>query len=395
MSNPTELPDLDRLDPCPFCGGPARIESSAMWLDLICDHDKACILDGDSAEMSYQHAAGSLEAMVAKWNRRAQPEGEARCVICGSTEPRTGTCGSDDQRALCKAPAGKPEGEAPQADWQAYALNLRAVLERGYKSLASASMARTRDGEAAWYAMGEALAVMPPAAQHAESGAQTTDLDAGIAAIGEMCRSISDDEDPQYIVLQSAMKKLRNLKRAAQSQGAQATDIAHRIADRVVRHELKTHSAIATVAEVELRAALAAKAEAPAAQQAAAPGALDVEELTRLRRLMAALGMDGSLNASDEYVRGIMCTVLGQAADTIERSEAETYSAPGTPEAPAGTDAKDAARYQWLRERWVGWRETDEARSTSAYRKREKLDEWIDRAAQLDGGQGEGAGHVE
>jgi uncharacterized Zn finger protein (UPF0148 family) len=64
--------DLDKLQPCPFCGGPARIESSAMWLDLICDHDNTCCLDGDLAEISYQNAAGARDAMVAKWNRRDQ-----------------------------------------------------------------------------------------------------------------------------------------------------------------------------------------------------------------------------------------------------------------------------------------------------------------------------------
>jgi hypothetical protein len=36
--------------------------------------------------------------------RRAQPS-PAQCVICGADEPRTGTCGSDDPRALCKLPA--------------------------------------------------------------------------------------------------------------------------------------------------------------------------------------------------------------------------------------------------------------------------------------------------
>jgi len=34
-----------------------------------------------------------------------QPEGEVCCVICGSAEPRTGTCGSDDPSPLCKTAA--------------------------------------------------------------------------------------------------------------------------------------------------------------------------------------------------------------------------------------------------------------------------------------------------
>lgn len=46
--------------------------------------------------------------------------------------------------------------------WQSYALTLLAVLERGYKSLASAAMCETRDGEAAWIAMGEAIKITQP-----------------------------------------------------------------------------------------------------------------------------------------------------------------------------------------------------------------------------------------
>lgn len=47
-------------------------------------------------------------------------------------------------------------------EWQSYALTLLAVLERGYKSLASAAMCETRDGEAAWIAMGEASKIAQP-----------------------------------------------------------------------------------------------------------------------------------------------------------------------------------------------------------------------------------------
>lgn len=63
-----------------------------------------------------------------------------------------------------------------------------------------------------------------------------------------------------------------------------------------------------------------------AAIQAAAPAdapKLDADELARLRRLMRALGMDGSLNGSDEYVRGLLFTVLGRAAGKLERAPAE------------------------------------------------------------------------
>ena len=64
-----------------------------------------------------------------------------------------------------------------------------------------------------------------------------------------------------------------------------------------------------------------------AAQQAAAPGALDADEMTRLRRLMRAIGWDHERDESDKIVRGTLFAVLGRAADKLE-------SAPGTPEAP-------------------------------------------------------------
>ena len=68
----------------------------------------------------------------------------------------------------------------------------------------------------------------------------------------------------------------------------------------------------------------------PIAKQAAAPGALDADEMTRLRRLMRAIGWDHERDESDKIVRGTLFAVLGRAADKLE-------SAPGTPEAPKPT----------------------------------------------------------
>lgn len=59
----------------------------------------------------------------------------------------------------CMTRIAQQESAVPtsSADWQSYALMLRLVLERGYNSLASAAMCQTKDGEAAWTAMGDAL----------------------------------------------------------------------------------------------------------------------------------------------------------------------------------------------------------------------------------------------
>lgn len=50
------------------------------------------------------------------------------------------------------------------------------------------------------------------------------------------------------------------------------------------------------------------------------PAPLDADEMTRLRRLMKALGHAGAFEQPDEYVRGILCTLLGQAAGELERT---------------------------------------------------------------------------
>jgi len=72
----------------------------------------------------------------------------------------------------------------------------------------------------------------------------------------------------------------------------------------------------------ELRAALANQ-----------PAPLDADEMTRLRRLMKALGHHAAFEMSDAYVRGILCTVLGQAAGVVERALANQPepTVPATP----------------------------------------------------------------
>lgn len=78
--------------------------------------------------------------------------------------------------------------------------------------------------------------------------------------------------------------------------------------------------------------------------EAAAPGALGTDEMTRLRRLMRALGHTDAFDQDDDYVRGIMCTLLGQAAGEVERANQPA------PTVPAGDALRaDANRYQMLK----------------------------------------------
>lgn len=85
---------------------------------------------------------------------------------------------------------------------------------------------------------------------------------------------------------------------------------------------------------------------------------LDADEMIRLRRLMAALGMDGSFNASDEYVRGILCTVLGQAAGKIERA--------AHPSAEGGA-AEASTLHTWPAEIYLSTGEDDELLPFDSY----------------------------
>jgi hypothetical protein len=150
-----------------------------------------------------------------------------------------------------------------------------------------------------------------------------------------------------------------------------------------------------------------------AAQQAAAPGALDADEMTRLRRLMSALGHADAFELTDDYVRGILCTVLGQAAGELERATlAAISSAPGTPEAPAKLPRLyrfDCYVGKTKMAAGVGVHATSMEEAEQKARKLADKDETIkfesnqpchvtrkcgicaayERAAQLDGGQGE------
>lgn len=192
MSNPTELPDLDRLLD--------RAERIADWF----------------ANASMRHSAADVRSLIAL-ARRAQPEGEDRCVICGSTEPRTGTCGSDDPRALCKG-SGKPEGEAPQAE----PLNGRIAGAHACFSEHMPPGSLTSIGHAHVYkALQAAIShyvAHQPAAQHAESGAP--------AMTDELRRQVIQDTNDtlreQAATMLTQRKKIQALEAALAAQQAAA-----------------------------------------------------------------------------------------------------------------------------------------------------------------------------
>lgn len=99
------------LLPCPFCGCKAHFEM---------DDDRWEWIECGSCGMQGNRSASLMEDCKPKlaeaWNRRAPaaPVPQETCVICGSNEPYTGTCGSNDNRALCKKPAPQPPEAAPE-----------------------------------------------------------------------------------------------------------------------------------------------------------------------------------------------------------------------------------------------------------------------------------------
>lgn len=68
------------LLPCPFCGGPVKLEAtrnSRPWWGVVCRN--TLNLGGTCAIQ--QIPSGSAEAAVARWNRRAGPSVTAAGVI--------------------------------------------------------------------------------------------------------------------------------------------------------------------------------------------------------------------------------------------------------------------------------------------------------------------------
>lgn len=243
---------------------------------------------------------------------------------------------------LPDARRAQPEGEAPQA--AAICDRLAAMMEQGAGELKPGERLR----------QAARMIRELPAAQHAESGAQAM-IPTWQERSGMREFMMPKDAAPHMVA------EIRDLRAAlaAQSQGAQAagwqavptspavaqgmwghmelalrramTDTGYNEPTDIAAAKQWNGNATHVVRSIIAAAARHAEKWPNAAQQAAAPGALDADEMTRLRRLMRALGMadDGG---NDEYVRGILFTVLSQAAGQIERAT----SAPGTPEAPKG-----------------------------------------------------------
>lgn len=226
---------------------------------------------------------------------------------------------------IALARRAKPEGEAPQAEH-------RAVIEEAAQALESGAAHNRKAGRTVFaHAQQDRAdrlraALTAPAAQHAESGAPRYQV-------------FSQDDGNWYDVPQGQYERANPKYRrilAAQSQGAQAPvprEFGSAIEDlhtvvNVIAERLDGDGRTAmarrlqnAAVDVDLtaRAALAAKAEAPAAQQAAAPGALEsIAHKTRP-------GQELDINSAIDLISEVHIDAKRAAC-----------SAPGTPEAPKG-----------------------------------------------------------
>lgn len=288
----------------------------------------------------------------------------------------------------------KPEGEAPQAEPVAYLHQVVCGDGEADQALSFAPDNFPLAGTLGYRSLSHQPLYTAPAAQHAESsapagtGRQLMDQWTGAAkALEERATQAAAVKPWQQRVAESGKRECADLavdclmaevaelrvllKRpmldedaylAAQSQGAPSYQVfSHDSGEWYAVDKAQYERAHDSCRRI-------------AAQQAAAPGALDADEMTRLRRLIHALGMDGSTNASDDQVRGLLFTTLGQAAGKLERAT----GAPGTPEAPAAWMDPNAGcvmdAFLWQKD------PSNPQYSVPVYT----------RAAQLDGGQGEG-----
>jgi len=441
MSNPTELPDLDTDNVKTW---PERI-----WLQHGCDEvpnyaETRGVEDGITW-CEDNTAAEDIEYVRADLARCAQPEGGGdldgdnlmrryskhvqALIDVGKGKMRHATALGGLFGEIARHVSGaKPEGEAPQAE----AIELAGVREQieegsGFWSACSGCY-ETEDGHAvghyphsetlgctlgggcsecggigaiwdnndyeaigkAWEA--EEVATLSPlcGAQHAESGAVSREaFDAAVSLAAETI----DARNEEIANLRAAI--------AAQSQGAQVAGYF------VFEHGCWAATSSDDPRAVKLyRAALAAKAEAPAprviggqrwskeaemtegwsaAQQAAAPGAL----LAILRDVHDTLASESDSDIDhfedDEEERegAPVQYAARKVMEVMDMLKAGT-SAPGTPEAPDELEpmcegCDNAA--------------TVHADGTTGLCQECVADD--QRAAQLDGGQGEGDGHAD
>jgi hypothetical protein len=453
MSNPTELPDLDRLEALAraatpgewnaqrhgcVVGGPMRkyVNGSAQaqlasFNVTFHDQDPDDELERQQANAEFCAAANpaAVLALIAL-ARRAQPEGEALTLLKDAARAWNNEAEAELDATMERIECflldsrAKPEGEAPQAviSLEVVAAQLYLALNDSYqdgifvgedeKTVCAALAAYNRYRSA-------------PAAQHAESGApadgdELTDDDKRLVArgmerwrkgiagecrlppAGWHCTRAPGHEGP------CAATPV-----AAQSQGAQA--VLKEIEAALLRARNPMGDRL-----THIDAALNATYAALAAQQAAAPDSLNLmnaDEMAALRRFDETCqdgeGYDVPKTMMQRLAAiGVVRRTSGSYYETTEFGlrvlDQPAPSAPGTPEAPKkpahghrddyllmANARRIAARRFSITPNWAFAAELFATGSNSAHQicigaGIDPDGHKVERAAQLDGGQGQG-----
>ncbi len=442
MSNPTELPDLDRLEALARAATPgpwAYQEDSDAYTHIVRPtHTPGRIVHHYSqdtsgvVEANARFTAGANPAAVLALitlARRAQPEGarllrlQTEVLKC----PGLNIMNYDDEHVVAlehwathtvrvaqtmlaeadfRADAessAKPEGEAPQAVVQVHLDN------DNWMDVASSELPT-------WERKGFKTRTLStaPAAQHAESGAQVPFRERFKEAYETLAvaafASPFWDQSMEGLLAAVDAELNKRAALAAQSQGAQAA--LREAADYCDQQRAGTSNYAGQCADV-IRQKLMPKY---AAQQAAAPGALallNADELAALRRFDETCQDGEGYDVSKAMMQrlaaiGVVRRTSGSYYETTDFGmrvlDQPAPSAPGTPEAP--DDDADGALLRTVVSHgmqlhfegrgeddavWVDdqmkWSEGDRLGATRAL----IAEAAKQRAAQLDGGQGEGA----
>lgn len=347
MSNPTELLN------CPFCGNkPTMVEWTASAPEIRCD-PCGIVMDGLRDEV------------IGAWNRRAQPEGEAPQAVAMAPVAYI------TKRGAVYAGTGRPEnGDRPLFLSSAAFVLPEMQSEDGYAT------ERNKGYSIGWNACREKVAeinLLPPApaAQHADSGAP--------AALLKLCDQLDSmkrrllhtpgtGQHHSYLIHEDVEAYVEQARTAlaAQSQGAQAAQLRIGFANNdqgvhvsVMQQHADGSATVLHAGKVPCgdsfaRFTLAAKAEAPAAQQAAAPGAL-LEILRDVHDTLASESDSDIDHFEDDDEEREGAPVQYAARKVMEVIDMLKGGAPGTPEAPQTAGARDVLAERLRQVEVEGW----------------------------------------
>ncbi len=320
----------------------------------------------DGVAYSPAKAQSAYFAFEAGWNRRAQPEGKAIELLKDAARAWNNEADAELDATMERIECflldsrAQPEGEAPQAVAVARLLELAA--EENADAGASIQHGASAADVPEWAQLVDKL--FAPGAPHAESGAPASDdIEAAARAIYELlppCQGKSAKDFPWQpggnSRKQEEARDYAWAALAAQSQGAQAAPneatveamkailFSGRLVDTFMIHDLYR-----------------------AAQQAEAPGALDLlnaEELAALHRFQETCEDSEGYDVGKDMMKRLAAigVIESKGFNRYQFTEFGDYvvenrapSAPGTPEAPQTAAARDVLAERQRQIEVEGW----------------------------------------